>query len=187
VCWVGLGQSADELGWIRSHKMDPRTTLKSICHKKIHLSDRAWFASSARMRPFPTRVTRSVVLRVGRTIELCRDGRTDQGAAWRRHCWTQGTYGNCIGWGLQICSSERALSAFFVLREGSGAYYTVDSIRLLVHIVCFPTDPFSSLFLTYILPYVSFPLRIDPLRFRAGCRNRRVKPGFSFLCVYFVL
>jgi len=65
VCWVGLGQSADELGWIRSHKMDPRTTLKSICHKKIHLSDRAWFASSARMRPFPTRVTRSVVFALG--------------------------------------------------------------------------------------------------------------------------
>jgi len=65
VCWVGLGQSADELGRIRSHKMDPRTTLKSICHKKIHLSDRAWFASSARMRPFPTRVTRSVVFALG--------------------------------------------------------------------------------------------------------------------------
>jgi len=25
--WVGLGQSADGLGWIGSHKMDPRTTL----------------------------------------------------------------------------------------------------------------------------------------------------------------
>ena len=24
---VGLGQSDDGLGWIRSHKMDPRTTL----------------------------------------------------------------------------------------------------------------------------------------------------------------
>ena len=27
VGWVGLGQSADGLGWIGSHKMDPRTTL----------------------------------------------------------------------------------------------------------------------------------------------------------------
>ena len=25
--WVGLGQSADGLGWIGSHKMDPWTTL----------------------------------------------------------------------------------------------------------------------------------------------------------------
>jgi len=27
VGWVGLGQSADGLGWIGSHKMDPWTTL----------------------------------------------------------------------------------------------------------------------------------------------------------------
>jgi len=26
--WVGLGQSGDGLGWIGSHKVDPRTTLK---------------------------------------------------------------------------------------------------------------------------------------------------------------
>jgi len=25
--WIGLGQSADGLGWIGSHKMDPWTTL----------------------------------------------------------------------------------------------------------------------------------------------------------------
>jgi len=28
--WVGLGQSADGLGWIGSHKMDPRTTLSHL-------------------------------------------------------------------------------------------------------------------------------------------------------------
>jgi len=33
--WVGLGQSADGLGWIGSHKMDPRTTL---IDKQIHLN-----------------------------------------------------------------------------------------------------------------------------------------------------
>jgi len=27
VDWVGFGQSADGLGWVGSHKMDPRTTL----------------------------------------------------------------------------------------------------------------------------------------------------------------
>ena len=45
---------------------------------------------------------------------------------------------------------------------------------------------FLHVFFTYLLPYLSFPLRIDPLRFQAGCRKRRPKPGFSF-CVYFVL
>ena len=28
--WVGFGQSADGLGWIGSHKMDPRTTLLKL-------------------------------------------------------------------------------------------------------------------------------------------------------------
>ena len=28
--WVGLGQSADGLGWVGSHKMDPWTTLLSL-------------------------------------------------------------------------------------------------------------------------------------------------------------
>jgi len=28
--WVGLGQSADGLGWIGSHKMDPWTTLSRV-------------------------------------------------------------------------------------------------------------------------------------------------------------
>ena len=35
---------------------------------------------------------------------------------------------------------------------------------LLVYIVCFPTYPFFLyFFLTYLLLYLSFPLRIDPL------------------------
>ena len=52
---------------------------------------------------------------------------------------------------------------------------------LLVYIVCFPTYPFSSLFL-----YLSFPLRMDPLRFQAGCCKRRLNLALAF-CVYFVL
>jgi len=35
-----------------------------------------------------------------------------------------------------------------------------------------PLILFSSLFLTYLLPYLSFPLRIDPLHFQVGCRKR---------------
>ena len=41
-------------------------------------------------------------------------------------------------------------------------------------------------FLTCLHPYLSFPLRIDPLCFQASCRNKATKPGFRF-CVYFVL
>jgi len=45
---------------------------------------------------------------------------------------------------------------------------------------------FSALFPTYLLPYLSFPLRIDPLRFQIGCRKRRLNLALVF-CVYFGL
>ena len=41
---------------------------------------------------------------------------------------------------------------------------------------------FLHFFLTYLLPYLSFPLRIDPLHFQAGCRKRRLNLGLVFLC-----
>ena len=50
-----------------------------------------------------------------------------------------------------------------------------------------PLILFSSLFLTYLLPFVSFPLRIDPLRFHARCCKKMTKPGFSFLCLFCVV
>ena len=40
----------------------------------------------------------------------------------------------------------------------------------------------SGCFLTYLLPYLSFPLRIDPLRFQAGCCKRRLNLALVFLC-----
>ena len=45
---------------------------------------------------------------------------------------------------------------------------------------------FSSLFLTYLLPYSSFPLRIDPLCFQTRCRNGRLNM-VSFLCLFCVV
>jgi len=42
---------------------------------------------------------------------------------------------------------------------------------------------FLHLFLTYLLSYLSFPLRIDPLHFQAGC-HKTTKPGFSLDAVY---
>jgi len=43
---------------------------------------------------------------------------------------------------------------------------------------------FCSLFLTYLLPYLSFLLRIDPLLFQAGCRKRWLYLALDF-CVLF--
>ena len=36
MCWIGSGQSADGLGWIGSHKMDPWTTLGQ-CQLTVHI------------------------------------------------------------------------------------------------------------------------------------------------------
>jgi len=49
--------------------------------------------------------------------------------------------------------------------------FLISALYLLVYIVGFPTYPFSVLFVTYLLPYLSFALIIDPLRFQTGCRN----------------
>ena len=44
-----------------------------------------------------------------------------------------------------------------------------------------PHLPFSlHFFLTYLLPYLSFPLRIDPLRLRDGCRRTRLNLALVF-------
>ena len=51
-----------------------------------------------------------------------------------------------------------------------------------------PTFPFFLQFLyTYLPPYLSLPLRIDPLRFQAGCRKRRLSLALVFLCLFCVV
>ena len=60
------------------------------------------------------------------------------------------------------------------------------------YIYCLLASPLTlylHLFLTYHLPYLSFPLRTDPLRFQAGCRKRRLNLALVFLrlfCVYYI-
>ena len=49
--------------------------------------------------------------------------------------------------------------------------------HLLDYIVCLAT-----FFLTYLLPYLSVPLRIDPLRFQSECPKRRLNLALVF-CV----
>jgi len=50
-----------------------------------------------------------------------------------------------------------------------------------------PLILFSSFFLTYLLPYLSFPSRIDPLHFRPRCRKRQLNLAFVFLCLFCVV
>ena len=51
---------------------------------------------------------------------------------------------------------------------------------------------FLHIFLTYLLPYLSCRLRIDPLHFQAGCRKRQLNLALVFFvfilcCSAFVL
>ena len=41
-------------------------------------------------------------------------------------------------------------------------------------------------FLTYLLPYLSFPLKIDLLCFQAGCCKRRLNHALVFMCLFCV-
>jgi len=52
------------------------------------------------------------------------------------------------------------------------------------YIVCFPTYRFFlHFFLTYLLLYLSFPLRIDRLRFQTVCRKRRLNLASVFVFI----
>ena len=54
---------------------------------------------------------------------------------------------------------------------------------LLVCIEYFPAYPFSSLFLSYLFPYLSFPVRIDLLHFQAGCCKRQLNLALGFMFI----
>jgi len=61
----------------------------------------------------------------------------------------------------------------------SALYIVCFLYRMLPHLSCF-----LHFFLTYRLPYLSFPQRIDPLHFQAGCRKRRLNLPLDFrVCV----
>ena len=55
-----------------------------------------------------------------------------------------------------------------------------------IYIVCLFISFFLCIFLANLLPYLSFPLWIDPLHFQAGCRKRWLNLslifGFILLC-----
>ena len=47
--------------------------------------------------------------------------------------------------------------------------------------------PHLSFFLTYLVFYLSFPLRIDPVHFQTGCHKRQLKLALVFLCLFCVV
>jgi len=65
----GLGQSADGLGWIGSHKMDPWTTLRQL---SIDISCRPTWRSAGKPP-----ATAAAVKRWDRQTDRQTDGRTD--------------------------------------------------------------------------------------------------------------
>ena len=72
---------------------------------------------------------------------------------------------------------------------------------LLVYILCFPTYTPFSLFPYLFLPYLSFPLKVDSINYKAGCHKRRLNVALVFFvfisccstflligeCVFFVV
>ena len=69
---------------------------------------------------------------------------------------------------------------------GSKAVKRSSSLLLLFILYASQVILFCSLFLSYLLPYLSFPLRIDPLHFQEGCCKMRLNLALV-LVVYFVL
>ena len=58
-------------------------------------------------------------------------------------------------------------------------------VRVCIQFAClYRTLPF---FLTYLLPHLSFPLRIDPLCFQTGWRKRRLNLALVFLHLFCVV
>jgi len=102
-------------------------------------------------------------------------------------------YLHCCDAALSHRAFQNSIPAFSMAPCRLRVWCTLDLVLalymycLLVYIVCFPTYSFfSSLFLTYLLPYLSFSLRIYRLFFHAGCRKRRLNLALAFW-VYFVL
>jgi len=70
----------------------------------------------------------------------------------------------------------------------TGSFFLPHGVyRLLVYIVCSPLSFFLYFFRAYLLPYLSFPLRTDPLRFQAGCRKIQLNLVLVFLCLFCVV
>jgi len=75
------------------------------------------------------------------------------------------------------CGLRRVLRHWFVCRFRRYIYISRACLhRMLLH-----------LFFFSLLFYLSFPLRIDPLRFQVGGHERRPNQGFFSVLVYFML
>jgi len=94
--------------------------------------------------------------------------------------------GCCREWGADLCTAQLmplplSVSCFSEIRIGLPFWYRLTWVVL-------EKGPLNGcMFLTYLLPNLSFSLRIDLVRFQAGCYKRRLNQAFVFLCLFCVV
>ena len=86
----------------------------------------------------------------------------------KKHCW----YCCCHVWAP---GHDAPLIRFLI----SALYILFACLYRMLSYLSF----FHHFFLAYLLPYLSLPLRIDPLRFPAGCHKRRLNLALVFCVV----
>ena len=97
---------------------------------------------------------------------------------WLVGCWRE--------WGADLCTAQLmplplSVSCFSEIRIGLPFWYRLTWVVL-------EKGPLNGcMFLTYLLPNLSFSLRIDLVRFQAGCYKRRLNQAFVFLCLFCVV
>jgi len=130
--------------------------------------------------------------------DVCDALQTSCGSSWRL-CWCIEAVTRWLSLAvscavvkcLATCRLRFVNSVYVGLPVGSGAQCTLDSIFYFVttYIVCLFVSntslliPFSSLFLIYLFPYLSFPVRTDPLHFQAGCCKRQLNLALGFVFI----
>ena len=86
-----------------------------------------------------------------------------------------------------------------ICQEGGADLHTAQLMPLPLTVSCFSKIQIGFTFLVlahpgspgkkavkrgvYLLPYLSFPLRTDPLRFQAGCRKSRLNLALFFVSI----
>ena len=68
-------------------------------------------------------------------------------------------------------------------RVGSGCNTPSIQFLILAAVYLFISYASTLIIFASLFPYLSFPLRIDPLRFQAGCRKRRLNVALVFCVV----
>jgi len=91
-----------------------------------------------------------------------------------------------LKWHCFLCSLSWISDAPCGRRGVMHPWFDFSFQRYIVCLFISYTSPlifFLHFFLSYLLPYLSFPLKIDPLYFQATCRKRRLNLGLVFVFI----